>query len=54
VRKEEMNKKQSIAVRMMGLVIILLVSGCATTKDKSGDVRVSGDVTVSTVNRKGF
>jgi len=46
---------------MLGLIIILLVSGCATAatqdepaKDRSADVRVSGDVIVSAVNRKGF
>ena len=53
-KRRKMTKKQLIVARMLGLVIILFVSGCATTKDKPSDVRVSGDVTVSTVNRKGF
>ena len=46
---------------MLGLVITLWISGCATTssqdkskKNDSSNMRVSGDVTVSAVNRKGF
>ena len=40
-------------------VVVFLLSGCVATQDKSikndsGNVRISGDVTVSTVNRKGF
>ena len=50
-----MNKKQLIIV----WVVILLLSGCASIKDKStkndsGNVRVSGDATVNTIDRKGF
>ena len=50
-----MNKKQLIVF----LVVMLLLSGCASAQDKptkndSGNVRVSGDATVSTVDRKGF
>ena len=53
-----MNRKQLIVARMFGLVIMLFVSGCATQdeakKDNSGNARVSGDLTVSSVDRKGF
>lgn len=50
-----MNKKQLT----VAWVAVLLLSGCASIKDKSikndsSNVRVSGDVTVSTINRKGF
>ena len=51
----KLNKKQLIVV----WGIVLLLSGCALIQDKSikndsGNVSVSGDVTVSTINRKGF
>jgi hypothetical protein len=51
-----MHKKQLLAVWALGM---LLLSGCALipdkpTKNDSGSMRVSGDVTVSTVDRKGF
>ena len=43
------------------LIVLLLLNGCSTmqandksAKDDSKNVRVSGDITVSTVNRKGF
>ncbi|MFA4853892.1 MAG: hypothetical protein WC616_00895 [Candidatus Omnitrophota bacterium] len=50
-----MNKKQLI----VAWVVAFLLSGCASIKDKStkndsGNVRVNGDVTVNTVDRKGF
>jgi uncharacterized protein YceK len=40
-------------------VVMLLLSGCTSAqnkpkKDDPGSVRVSGDLTVSSVNRKGF
>ena len=39
--------------------LVLLLGGCALAQDKatkndSGNVRVSGDTTISTVDRKGF
>ena len=56
-----MNKPQLTVAQVIGLVIVLFLSGCVTTpsqdkssKNDSGNVRVSGDVTVSTINRKGF
>jgi outer membrane biogenesis lipoprotein LolB len=50
-----MNKKQLIVAG----VVVLLLSGCTLIQDKSkqndsGNVRVSGDATISTVDRKGF
>ncbi|MFA5351423.1 MAG: hypothetical protein WC357_08885 [Candidatus Omnitrophota bacterium] len=46
---------------MLGAAAILFIAGCATAstqdesvKDTSGNVRVSGDLTISSVNRKGF
>lgn len=50
-----MNKKQLIVT----WEVALLLSGCVSiqdkpTKDDAGNVRVSGDVTVSTIDRKGF
>ena len=40
-------------------VVALLLSGCASTQDKPaknnlGNVRVSGDIAVSSIDRKGF
>lgn len=56
-----MNKKQLIVTWMIGSVITLFISGCATmsSKDKSiknnsSNVRVSGDVTVSAIDRRGL
>jgi PBP1b-binding outer membrane lipoprotein LpoB len=51
----KMNKKYLIVV----WVFILLFSGCVSMQDKSvnndsANVSVSGDVTVSGVDRKGF
>ena len=48
-----MNKKQLI----VACVVALLLSGCASMQDKSkkddsGNVRVSGDLTVSAVDKK--
>ena len=50
-----MNKKQLI----VAWVVVLLLSGCAGIPDKSAkkdssNLSVSGDLTVSTINRKGF
>ena len=54
-------KKQLIIARAIGLVIALFLSGCATMEPQdessgndSKNVRVSGDVTESSVSRKGF
>jgi len=54
-------KKQLTVAWIIGLVIVLFLSGCTTipakdksSKNDSSNVRVSGDVTVSTVNRSGF
>jgi len=56
-----MNRKLLTVSWGMEIVIVLFLAGCAVTspKDKSSNndsknVRVSGDVTVSTVDRKGF
>jgi len=56
-----MNKKQIIICRVIGLTIVLLVSGCvrmppkeASKDDSARQVRVGGDITVTTVNRNGF
>jgi len=53
-----MEKVSSLFILLIGL---LLLNGCSTMqsndksrKDDSKNVRVSGDATVSTVNRKGF
>ena len=50
-----MNKKQLI----VAWVVVLLLSGCVliqdkSTKNDSSNVRVSGDATVSIIDRKGF
>ena len=54
-------KKQLTVARVIGLVVVLFISGCTTipaqdksSKNDSSKVRASGDVTVSTVNRSGF
>ena len=56
-----MKKKQLIVARGVGLVITLFISGCATMspkdksiKNNSSNVRVSGDVTVSAIDRRGL
>ena len=56
-----MHKSYLIFVCAAGIIITIFVMGCGTApaKDDSAkndhkDVRVSGDVTVSTVNREGF
>lgn len=54
-------KKELIIARAIGLAIVLFLSGCAAMESQdessgndSKNVRVSGDVTESSVSRKGF
>jgi len=55
-------KKNSISTWLLCLAITMLISGCATapqTEDKAttgttSNIRISGDLTVETINRKGF
>lgn len=54
-------KKQLTVALVIGFVVVLLVSGCATTpsedkssKDDSKSIRVSGDIIETAVIRNGF
>ena len=49
----------SIKQLIITCLVVLSLSGCASTPDKPkkddlGSVRVSGDLTVSAIDRKGF